>query len=218
MSIITSDKVPLVEDNAPFLTSIHKGQAEIHPLLGLAEDLYRCLKSINQLAVQRSNRNDSADNDLSLASRAETIETYLREWSTPDVDDTSWTLREAVSAAHAVRWGCSIWLQHVRHNNTQNTQEALDKILSAVSLIRPGSMFDVQLLFPLFMAGVSATLKSERLRIEYRLSILEGNIGTGNIAGAHKLLDAVWKQKNQGNQSVDWELILQQEYSGVVLQ
>lgn len=179
------------------------------------------MKSTNQLAIQPSSRNASPDHDFAFISQAEIIETYLRGWTPPETLDVSWVFREAVSAAQAVRWGCFIWLQYVCYRDfihSQENQEALDNILSAVSRIRPGSTFDIQFLFPLFMAGVSATLKSERLRIVYRLSILEGNIGTGNIAGAHRLLDTVWKQINEGQEAVDWEALLGKDYSGVVLQ
>lgn len=223
MAALTSKKVPFLDitlNECPFHSLSPHPKQRIHPLMGLAGDLYSCLKYINQFTNQRSERTDSLENKTTLESWAEPIQTYLENWSPPEVDEHIWNYREAVSAAQAVRWACAIWLQHVLYGyaaSSETRQEALDEIMSVISCIRPGSSFDTQLLFPLFMAGVSAKLKSERLRIEYRLKILESTTGMGNVAGAHRILDDVWKHMNEGLETAEWETMLQVENGGVVL-
>lgn len=45
----------------------------------------------------------------------------------------------------------------------------------------------------LFMAGVGGASKANRLMVEYRLQGMETTLGFGNIFGAHRLLDNVWR-------------------------
>lgn len=223
MAMVTSAKVASILETTPqepVLKTKHPlAIAEIHPFLGLAEDLYGCLRYINLLAAQRPQIVVPLD-DIYIASKLIVANEYLENWTPPSSSGDKWYHIEAVAAAQAVRWGCVIWLQHLMFGYSapvESRQQAIDEVLSAVSQIRPGSAVESQLIFPLFIAGVTATRKAERLRIEYRLSVLESTFGMGNVAGVQRVLDAVWKKSNEGHNIVEWEVLLQQEHSGVLL-
>jgi hypothetical protein len=119
-----------------------------------------------------------------------------------------------------MRWATTIRLYQVVHGSKTSQlmlQTAVSNILSAVSIIQPGAKAEAHLLFPLFMAGVSTTLKPQRLTIEYRMSVIESTVGIGNITGVHQLLDAVWLKSKDDTVNVDWELLMHTEHSGVML-
>ncbi|KAH8884205.1 hypothetical protein GQ53DRAFT_405944 [Thozetella sp. PMI_491] len=219
MARITSDKVP----NLP--AEIQKEQIAkctdgIHPLFGYASPIYLTIVDINSLLTQRLAQSQSTVGESHILARSQEVEQRLLSWS-PDLPlDPGPLERELAAAAESMRWASLLWLYHIMHQGAiprQQRQNALDNIISAVSRIRPGSPAEAQLLFPLFMSGISATRKSERLRIEYRLSVLESTIGMGNITAAHKLLDEVWRRWNEGHEDLDWESLLETTCWGVVL-
>ncbi len=128
-------------------------------------------------------------------------------------------MAEAQAAAFAMQWAIIIrLLQPTRKLKNDNPQikKAADNILSALSLIRPGSEIEAHILFPLFMAGVCSMTKPNRMTVEYRLNIMETTIGFGNIKLAHQLLDEIWRRANTG-EIVDWEVLMRTKYPGLVL-
>lgn len=150
------------------------------------------------------------------------IEVQLKQWNLIDtiVADLDIHQREALSAAGAMQWATLLVLyQKTEGSQVPNAkvQEAVDKIISAISMIKPGSMIESILLFPLFMAGVSSINKSDRLTIEYRLSIMERTRGFGNIFASHKLLDIIWDRRNKGEVDVDLFLIAREELPWIIL-
>ncbi|KAL2850143.1 fungal-specific transcription factor domain-containing protein [Aspergillus pseudoustus] len=185
----------------------------IHPLFGLSQDLYQALDSISCLKMKVASPPGSAAHDdvVARAAEAETIERTLYEWTVPPSTRTTTDhpnhqlVRECALAADAIRWASIIYLRQIAgvshgtntaDNNTnpkqQQQQCALENIMGAIFQIHPGSPVNGQLLLPLFIAGLVASKKADRLHIEYRLSLLESNIGMGNIANAHQFLDSVW--------------------------
>lgn len=192
----------------------------IHPLFGIARNLYTSLNSINKLAARRRTSHESMVDTAMFSSEARDIELSLQGWTPPDEPNDARELREVTAAALAIQWAALMRLQQVMHGNAvsdRKVQTAVENILSALSIIRPGSQVEAHILFPLFMAGVGSTTKANRLTVEYRLNIMETTVGFGNITGAHKLLDSIWQRMNEGERFVDWELLMQKEYAGVVL-
>ncbi|KAL4782214.1 fungal-specific transcription factor domain-containing protein [Aspergillus varians] len=237
---ITCDKVPIPRGRLPLLSTYSEQQPsssstnnnKIHPLFGLAGDIYQLLNSISQLALDKKALDISTPNStLFTHTQARRIERHLEQWTAPTKPNRSQKidqlLRDSTMAANAIRWAALIRLYQVmgddddQHSPTTMAmstkhQVAVENILASISQIQPGSPVDGQLLFPLFMAGLSATRKTERLQLEYRLSLLESSIGMGNIAGAHQLVDMVW-ERSRGGVSVDWEVLLEAEHPYVLL-
>jgi hypothetical protein len=150
------------------------------------------------------------------------IEVQLKQWNLTERVDAHLNLDhgEALFAAGAVQWATLLLL----HQKTEGfevpngkIQTAVNKIISAVLMIKPGSVIESHLLFPLFMAGVSSINKGDRLTIEYRLSIMERTIGFGNIFAAHQLLDIVWARRNKGEAEVGWLSIAREELPWMML-
>jgi transcriptional activator protein UGA3 len=189
---------------------------EVHPLFGTSASLYQTLPSINQIADQRLN---GSANEDSIKERAQEIELLLQSWAPPEETSRNRYLAEARAAAFATQWALILRLnQGARRLKSDDPQitKAANNILSALSLIRPGSEIEAHILFPLFMAGVGSITKPNRLTVEYRLSIMETTIGFGNISIAHRLLDELWRRANDGDM-VDWEVLMRAKYPGLVL-
>jgi transcriptional activator protein UGA3 len=186
----------------------------IHPLFGISSDLYVALGWINDLSARRYN-NPSRGPGRS----DEDIELELQSWTPPDVLNETRNFIEARAMGFAMRWAAIMRLQQVSRglkNNDLQIRKASDNILSALSLIRPGSEMEAHMLFPLFMAGVGSMTKPNRLTVEYRLDAMATTIGFGNISMAHRLLDEMWRRSNQ-EEIVNWEELLHTKYQGLVL-
>ncbi|KAL3449850.1 fungal-specific transcription factor domain-containing protein [Aspergillus insuetus] len=210
----------------------------IHPLFGLSQDLYQALDSISSLKMRAGSPPGSAANDdvVTRAAEAETLERTLYEWTVPPSTRTTTDhpnhqlVRECALAADAIRWASIIYLHQIvrgshgtnsADNNTnpkqqQQQQRALENIMGAIFQIHPGSPVNGQLLLPLFIAGLVASKKADRLHIEYRISLLESNIGMGNIANAHQFLDSVWVSGVGGGGGC-WEELFHGEKQSVIL-
>jgi transcriptional activator protein UGA3 len=219
--MITCEKVPVMPYGFESLQNVEpESISSIHPLVGLAGDLYNKLSEISRLAVQRMSRHATATSAGVFAAKAAELEAYLQSWQAPKRGDNRRLFNEAVNAAEAIRWAALIRLYQVvdgRAVNPEKRQNALNHVEYFISQIRPGSSLEAQLLFPLFMAGLSATSRAELLSIEYRITVLESTVGTGNITGAHKLLDLFWEKSQWGTGNVDWEFLLQEKHANVVL-
>ena len=176
----------------------------IHPLFGVALPLYQCLRRINRLAAPRHSLTAAAFRD-----EARAIDLALQSWD-PPAEARSVDSIEIRAAAFAVQWSAILRLRqvapivHPTTGSADHLQGVADHILSAVSLIRPGSKVEAHLLFPLFMAGVASTSKASRLTVEYRINVIKTTVGFGHIAAAQRLLNDLWRSTNNGA-SVPWE-------------
>ena len=219
--MITCEKVPAMPGGFESLQNVEpESIRSIHPLVGLAGDLYNKLSEISHLAVRRRSRHATATSASVFAAKAAELEAYLESWQAPRRGDNRRLFDEAVFAAEAIRWAALIRLYQVVDGcaiNPEKRQNAVNYVEYFISRIRPGSSLEAQLLFPLFMAGLSATRRAELLSIEYRITVLESTVGTGNITGAHKLLDIFWERSQWETGNVDWEFLLQEKHADVVL-
>ncbi|PYI07544.1 hypothetical protein BO78DRAFT_417663 [Aspergillus sclerotiicarbonarius CBS 121057] len=218
---ITCDKVPGLRGGYPLLSTYNeRPNNSIHPLFGLAGDIYQLLNSITQVALDRTNPDTTPEQEAVRFTEAQKIEKRLQLWAVPArvKHPNDQLLRDSSMAAEAIRWAALIRLYQVMgepYSNPTKPHNAAENILAVIAQIRPGSPVDAQLLFPLFMAGLSVSRKTERLQIEYRISLLESSIGLGNIAGAHQLLDTVWERSH--GDTLDWELLIRTECPYVLL-
>lgn len=221
---ITCDKVPATFDHSPSMTSTtqHGSNSPVHPLFGLAGKLYDMLNLVRQLPSQRQQMSDFQFNI-----KAQQLEKALEDWCVvPDQithHANTRLIREATMAAEAIRWAVLIRLyQIIPHHQNQSdfyqdqTHAAVQNILNYISNIPPTSPANSQLLLPLFLAGLCATRKTERLQIEYRLTLVESTVALGNISSVHQLLDMFWKRNHHGEE-VDWEELLRTEYPYALL-
>lgn len=220
-AMITCEKVPVMPSGFESLQDVEpESISSIHPLVGLAGDLYNKLSEISHLAVQRMSRHATATSAGIFTAKAAELEAYLQSWQAPKYGHNRRLFNEAVYAAEAIRWAALLRLYQVVDGcaiNPEKRRIALNHVEYFISQIRPGSSLEAQLLFPLFMAGLSATRRAELLSIEYRITVLESTVGTGNITGAHKLLDLFWERSQWGSGNVDWEFLLQEKHANVVL-
>jgi transcriptional activator protein UGA3 len=195
------------------------GKTSIHPLYGVGEDIYRLITEINEWIRRHVALGSAAAVDESLTHSALQLDQRLRGWTLNDDCIFDKELRELSAAADALRWAAVMRLsQATRRNPVPEAPTTLevDKILSAMSQIRPGSHVETQLVFPLFMAGASSPDKASRLTVEYRLNVIECTKGFGNIVCAHKLLDEVWARANE-RQAVHWEAVMHRQFPDLVL-
>lgn len=216
MASITSDKAPEIfgrrlatSGTNPEATNEHI----LHPLFGISVDLYETLTQINKLASRQVHANPA-----DFQSEAREIELRLQSWQPPPVEDSR-QLIEARAVGFALQWAiimCLLQVTKRMNNGDAQMRKGSDNILSALSLIRPGSEMEARMLFPLFMAGVCSMTKASRLTVEYRLNAMETTIGFGNIFVAHRLLDEVWRLSNQ-HECVNWEELKERKYPGLVL-
>ncbi len=214
---ITCDSVPRPYGSILRLSTACQ-QTTIHPLFGISTCLYEYLASANRLASRIAN-GPSLSTLGDLREEAQVIELDLQSWNPPDNANSSRLMAEAQAAAFAMQWATMIrLLQPTRKLKIDHPQikKAADNILSALSLIRPGSELEAHILFPLFIAGVCSMTKPTRMTVEYRLNIMETTIGFGNIKLAHQLLDEIWRRDNKG-EIVDWEDLMRTKYPGLVL-
>jgi transcriptional activator protein UGA3 len=195
------------------------GRTSVHPLYGVGEDIYRLITEINEWVRRHVALGAAAATDESLKYSALQIDQRLRGWTLSDDCIFDKELRELSAAADALRWAAVMRLsQATRYNPIPEapTNLEVDKIISAMSQIRPGSHVETQLVFPLFMAGASSPDKASRLTVEYRLNVIECTKGFGNIVCAHRLLDEVWARSNE-RQAVHWEVVMHQQFPDLVL-
>ncbi|CAI7673465.1 unnamed protein product [Penicillium pancosmium] len=205
------DSLQLSSSNATPSTS-----AFIHPLLGLSASIYESLASISRFAARTRNKHPS----LEELEETKEIERALKAWQPPKVaaHNESRNFTEARAMGFALQQATIMRLQQITkrlENNDPNITKAADGILSALSLIRPGSEMEGHMLFPLFMAGVGSITKPHRLTIEYRLKVMEATIGFGNISIAHKVLAEIWRKANEG-ELMDWEGLMRCKYPGFI--
>ncbi|KAH7323462.1 fungal-specific transcription factor domain-containing protein [Rhexocercosporidium sp. MPI-PUGE-AT-0058] len=217
LSVLNSAAVPQLDTGSVCSTNL------VHPLFGLAREMYSAVNRISQLAARRNNHEGlHSQQDPALDAEARDIELCLQGWNpqreNPDIDGRK--SREVSAAASSIRSAATMRLYQVMYGHDVSSGEVqswVDSILSALSLIRPGSLLENHILFPLFMAGVGSATKANRLTVEYRLNIMETTIGLGNITGAHRVLDTVWQKMNDGQSAVNWEQLMEQDYPGVIL-
>lgn len=223
ITTITSDKSPFVSAEAvggPVLIQPRVRRHGIHPLLGIAGPLYLSLNRINKLASRRMSLQGTAVEQANFLSEATDIELSLQGWTPDEECSNNRDLREVTAAALAIQWAALMRLYQVMYGNdvsARRVQTAVENILSALSVIRPASIAEAHILFPLFMAGIGSTTKANRLTVEFRLNIMETTLGFGNLSGAHRLLDNIWQRMNEGEVGVDWERLMQADYAGIVL-
>ncbi|KAK2033493.1 hypothetical protein LX32DRAFT_73146 [Colletotrichum zoysiae] len=206
----TSDDVP------PMLENNLSDDAAIHPLFGAAAHLYAILPSISQLGKDVALGLSPAQ-DLQL--RAQDVELTIQSWAPLEATGSSRYLVEIRAAAFATQWALILRLSQITKkllNSDLKIKKATNNILSAISLIRPGSEVEAHILFPLFMAGVGSVTKPNRLSVEYRLKIMETTVGFGNVSVAHNLLDELWRRSNEGK-AVDWEDLKGSDWASLVL-
>ena len=197
-----------------------RSRPKIMPLTGVANDLYESLGNINDLASRRASRSDTESTQTEFLSRSRDIELTLQAWTPGKAGENNRSFQEVNAAAMAIQWAALMRLHQVVCGNDithPKVQTAVENILSALSLIRPGSKVESHILLPLFMAGVGSTSKANRLTVEYRLKIMEATVGFGNIIGAHRLLDSLWQSMNDGVDNLDWEMLMRRDFAGVVL-
>lgn len=190
--------------------------SSVHPLFGLAGSLYDTLNLVSQLPLKRLQMSHSQ-----FYTEAQRLEKALQEWTVvphqPIYHAKTRLVREATMAAEAIRWAVLIRLYHITshpRNESDFYQDrkhaAVHNILNCMSNISPTSPTNSQLLLPLFMAGLCAMKKTERLQIEYRLTLMESTVALGNISSVHQLLDTFWKRNHHGEE-VNWEELLRTE-------
>lgn len=208
---VTSSQVP--SELSIELNRQEPTTGKLHPLFGFAESLYRMLPPISLLVA------DKPPERTTPAMTAREVELSLQSWFPAGLTSPDRLMAEAEAASFATQRAVLFWLaqttQTLRIDDPKVTR-AVDNILSALSLIRPGSETDARTLFPLFMAGVGSTTKANRLTVEYRLNIMETTVGFGHIITAHKLLDDLWRRRNEG-EDIDWRLLMRVNYPGLVL-
>lgn len=229
MAGLTAANVPSLPAGVLLHVAVSEGAtASIHPIFGLAKPLYAILAHVSARVAGTSTRDSTHDTTSALDpmlndTPTDTIACLLHDarqqvlaWACPVPSSPAGgpLLRELAAAAEAVRCAALLWLLHAARRCTGSSivdaerQAALDRILFSIARIRPGSPTEAQLLFPLFLAGVCAQRKSERLRIEYRLTVLESTVGMGNITAAHYFLDEFWQRWNEGLEDTGWEALL----------
>lgn len=218
MASVTSDNVPQPFGSTLKLGICRMGET-IHPFFGIAVELYECLVRINMLATMN---NGIPHQSMECRSEAEAIELQLQSWVPPETSHaTPLEMSEARAAAFAIQWAAMLRLRQLMPPATTDSRDSqlkgpTEHIISAVSLIRPGSQTESRLLFPLFITGTSCTTKASRLTIEYRINIMERTIGFGNVATSHQILDEIWRQHNR-RESVQWEQLVTTTTPGLVL-
>lgn len=219
---ITSGMIPPLSDMISKSTDmlvVHESSQRIHPLFGVARDLYGLLYQVSELAAQKATRYSSTQSSREFLMKADHLRSSLENWSGGEHEMDRWDLRESHAAATALQWATILRLHQLVHGPDlvhSTVQDAVHKILLAISRIRPGSKAEIRILFPLFMAGVGSINKTNRLTVEYRLNALENTIGNGHIIAIHLLLDTIWRRTNEEQEDVDWEDIMQREFPGVV--
>ncbi|KAH8883309.1 hypothetical protein GQ53DRAFT_846980 [Thozetella sp. PMI_491] len=214
---LSSEDVPSALKTAE---SVADESPSVHPFFGMTESLHRSLVRINRLSARVRNHSDHDKNfKEEIAKEARDIGLSLRSWSPLEETGYSRQTSEARAVMSATEWAIMMRLHQVTgpaENNDDLIKKATGNILSALSLIRPGSEMESHLLFPLFMAGTGSTTKSNRLTVEYRITTMETTIGFGHIYVAHRLLDELWWRANHG-EAVYWETLMRTKYPGLVL-
>ncbi|KAH8898802.1 hypothetical protein GQ53DRAFT_817030 [Thozetella sp. PMI_491] len=223
---VTTDNVPRpLKDELFGHNNLHAGQESLppraRPFFGLAAPLYGYLAGVNSLAVLRAAGNPSGRlDDHSFRAKIGEIEVKLQEWNPPDIESTDSHLFETRAVAVAVQWAVLMRLRQVSSAflpaQVFDLVNPVDQVLSALSVVRPGSSSEARLLFPLFIAGVNSMAKANRLTLEFRVNLLNNTIGFGNIACAHKLLDETWRRAN-GGELARWEDLAQEMAPGLIL-
>lgn len=208
-------------------TFTQKDSLDHHPFFGAYADLYLSLHRVGRLIPR--GENPTALEEDQLQSEVDGLALPTHNWDLLDdnISSSSRPSSDAQAAATCTLSAISILLRQIQLGDFRlsavknyaldpTRKEARNHILSAISLIRPGSEMEPRMLFPLFMAGLTSMTKANRLTVEHRLHVLEATIGFGNVSYAHKLLEDVWRRLNAG-ETVDWRLLMQTEYSGLVL-
>jgi transcriptional activator protein UGA3 len=160
----TTHDVPL-----PFERRSMPGDSKFYPLFGVAASLYKTFPLISQLKRMQT----LSASIRELEQQAQEIELSLQCWTPHDEPASGTRMAEARAAAFATQWALMLWFKQATKklpNDDPQITKAANNILSALSLIRPGSEIETRILFPLFMAGVGSVTKPNRLTVEYRLS------------------------------------------------
>ncbi|KAH8660093.1 fungal-specific transcription factor domain-containing protein [Xylariales sp. PMI_506] len=227
---LTADNVPSPCHQSKF-GLMSPGPSGIHPIFGIASNLYTTLARVNHLSHLHSNdhilsSDRSSEAQDQLKSEVEAVEMALQSWS-PLVlgEDLRQDMVEVRAAAFAVQWATMLRLRDIvdvdysasKLDAAQNrAQGHVDNILSVLSLIRPGSRMEAHMLFPLFMAGIFSTTKAGRLTLEFRINQMSNSIGFGSIASAHQMLGELWARVNRG-EPCHWKALMRSKAPGIVL-
>lgn len=111
---ITWDKVPVTRGEDA--SRLYAGQShEIHPLFGLARDLYQVLDSVEQLVAEKAIGHIAVSADDALSAKARNIQEYLEKWTAPTQvrDSNPQLIRDSIMAAEAIRWAVILRLNEV---------------------------------------------------------------------------------------------------------
>jgi transcriptional activator protein UGA3 len=217
---VTSHLVPLTLSGFDREHGFDAGSptTQLHPLFGVCDPIYHLIAVISKLRRERSGREGSSDQTAS--QDVASLMQALDRWTAPDTTDRSNEFGEAIAGAVCMKWGATLYARWTllgeQTDTSDQIQTATRSILSELSIIRPGSHMCTHLLFPLMMAGLGSLSKGDRLTVEYRLNLIEGLLGFGNITVLHKLLDEVWTRANR-LEKVDWEHLLQTTYPSLAL-
>lgn len=224
-SLTTSQAPPPMEKEIEYFHVFDQG---IHPLFGLCRPLYVYLTRINDLLPS-----NTAGSRMETTAELRRIEHELHCWHPPQAQVEILSGKgyanhhrsEAIAMASATRWAVLIYMCHGEdpsvfqkdYEESTKVNDYVESIISDVSLVRPGSEMDARMLFPLFMAGLGSTTKSQRLTIAYRLNMMETTVGFRHITVAHEILDETWRKRLSGQEVPDWKIMAKETHRGLVL-
>jgi len=198
-------------------------------LYGVAFPLLAIINQISELAHRRKDRVDELS-ELWFRQSAARIKMCLEAWEPEIVSPLQRPSQnqELIDAAYAIQWASILRLHQVVEGYNRSDRpviESTSKILDHISKIRFGSPAESILIFPLVMAGSGCQDDEQRMMVRERWMVMERTIGFDNIYRARQMVEAVWKEvdegildgSNDGGVKVNWAKIRYSDFPGLVL-
>jgi len=206
---ISNSPTPLVEQESTHLPDVWLHNLGFNPNLelpfdersvyGISRSLLRFFGKLGALAHRRKDRAEAASERYFRAS-AERILAELSEWRASEDRSAgnNGTKTEGQIADAAFEWAIRLRVHQMVEGYSLAlpvVAEAVEQIVNLTYCIPYNSAVSSSLLFPLVMAGTSATHEEHQMIIDERLLIMEQTVGFRHVTEVRQLVRRVWKER-----------------------
>jgi hypothetical protein len=185
---------------------------EIDSLLGCAGGLFPLIARVSNVSNRLSDRVVVGD-DVKFIEDGIAVRDELLDWQPPDINvlhasqDEHCSLEDIVATAEVYRHTALLHLYRAFPPFGRDIPHLADNILTSLLLIPKESGSLCIHIWPLMAAGCEQTDPAKRHLVHIRFEEIREKLKVANVDQAIKVLEEVWKRKDQGLQNVGWNNI-----------
>lgn len=201
ISRLTSTQIDDLDVDCPLWSQIDllTNNDEIDPLLGCASTLFPIIGRIANLV---SKVRKTAQNSISLISKANELKQELMNWSPPSYlqkpEDPTCDIQHSIQTAEAYQWATMLYLhQAVPEIPSRSAEILAQKVLLRLATVPVQSRIVIVHIYPLLAASCEAIALDDRIWVLERWSQMQRRMRISNIDRCIEVVKEVWCRRDQ---------------------